>query len=100
MSTRAGQLTAVDDQILIADRTLVEPALKDLTRPRRIACLRRQRSTGDVRRHAVMRHRAPWMILRRRLREPHVAGVTCQLSGPERGRDVIAVADLAACRIH
>jgi hypothetical protein len=35
-----------------------------------------------MRRHAMMGHRAPRMILRRRLREPHISGITRELVQP------------------
>ena len=40
-----------------------------------------------MRRHAVMGHGPPGMILRRRLREPHVAGIARQLAA--QGAEVI-----------
>jgi len=44
----------------------------------------------------VVRHRAPRVVLGRRLREPDVAGVAGQLAAAQRRRDGLAVADLAA----
>ena len=38
----AGELAAVDDQVLLADRAAVEPALEDLAGAGRVAGLRRQ----------------------------------------------------------
>ena len=39
MSAGAGELTAIDDQILVANRPFVEPAFEDFTGSRRIARL-------------------------------------------------------------
>jgi hypothetical protein len=38
----AGECTGLDDQVLLADRAAVEPALEDLADPRRAARLGRQ----------------------------------------------------------
>ena len=78
----------------------VEIALEDLAGAGGVARLRRQRAAGDMRRHAVMGHGAPWMILGRRLREPDVAGIACELAALEGAHDGVAVADLAAGRVH
>ena len=47
--------------------------------PRRHSAPAPTARSRDVRRHAVMRHRAPGMILGARLREPDIAGVPGQL---------------------
>jgi hypothetical protein len=54
----------------------------------------------DVRRHAMVRHGSPGMVVGRRLREPHAAGVPSELAALERTGDRIAVTDLGARRIH
>src|SRR5262245_22347679 len=61
MGADTGKLPALHNQILVPDRLAGEVALKDLAHTRGIARLRRERGTGDVRGHAVMRHRPPWM---------------------------------------
>ncbi len=68
MRAGARELAALHDQVLVADRPVLEEAFQDLARARRVARLRRERGARDVRRHAVMRHGPPWMILRRGLR--------------------------------
>jgi hypothetical protein len=93
------QRSAVHDQVLIANGTTAEPALKDFAHPGGVARLGRETRPGDMRRHAMVRHRPPGVILRRRLREPDVAGVPGKLSARERPDNGIAVADLAARRI-
>ena len=81
------------------DRLAGEIALEDLACAGRVTRLRRQRRPGNVRSHAVMRHRPPRMVLRRRLREPDVAGISGELAALERADDGIAVAQLAARRV-
>src|SRR5882757_10545913 len=100
VGTRSGELPALHDQVFIADRSALEPTLEDLAHARRISRLRGQRRAGDVWGHGFERHGSPRVIARRRLREPHVTGVTCELSAPERTNDGIAIADLAACGVH
>src|SRR5664279_5674366 len=99
MGAGAGELAAIDDQVLLADRALVEPAFEDLARTGGVARLRRQRGAGYVRRHAVVGHCPPGMVLWRWLGEPDVAGVAGKLTRAERGGDVVAVGDLAARRV-
>ena len=53
-----------------------------------------------MRRHAVVRHRAPRVILRGGLGEPDVARVAGELAALERAHNGVAVADLAARRVH
>src|SRR6266516_5767874 len=62
MRSRPGEPAALHDQVLLADRPALKPALQDLTGARGVACLRRQRRARDVRSHAVMRHAAPRVI--------------------------------------
>jgi hypothetical protein len=40
MGTRAGQLAAINDQILLADWAALKPAFQNFPRPGRIASLR------------------------------------------------------------
>src|SRR5271165_1149528 len=53
-----------------------------------------------MRRHSVMRHRPPGMILRWRLWEPYVACVACELAAFEGPNDCVAIANLAAGGVH
>src|SRR6185436_20968370 len=76
----AGEMTALDDQIFVADRPSFEEAFEDLARARGIARLGRQRAARNVRSHSVMRHGSPHMVARRRLGEPHVAGIAGELT--------------------
>src|SRR5215210_965253 len=55
----SGELAAVDDQVLLADRAAVEPALEDLAHPGGVAGLRREARARGVGRHPVVRHRPP-----------------------------------------
>src|SRR5262249_24963465 len=80
MRAGAGQLAAMGDQVLLADRLVLEPALEDLARTRRVAGRGREAGTRRVRGHAVPRHRPPGVVLRRGLGEPDVAGVPGELS--------------------
>src|SRR5262245_16555989 len=90
------QLAALGDQVLLADRLALEPALEDLPCSRGIAGLGREAGAGRVRGHALPRHRPPGMVLRRRLREPDIPCVAGELPGLERADDRVPVADLAA----
>src|SRR5215207_2645337 len=60
----AGQLAAVDDQVLVRDRAVVEPALEDLAGAGGVAGLGRQAGARGVRGHTVVGHGPPGMILR------------------------------------
>src|SRR6476620_8800506 len=53
-----------------------------------------------MRRHAMVGHRAPRVVPRRRLWEPDVSGVARELSAFERPYDRVAIADLAARGVH
>src|SRR5229473_4915994 len=48
----------------------------------------------------MMRHRPPWMVLRRRLWEPHVARITRELSAFECPDYCISLTYLATCGVH
>src|SRR3569623_2038276 len=50
--------------------------------------------------HAVMGHRPPRMVLRRRLRKPYVARITCKLATFERANDGVPIAEFATRRVH
>ena len=70
----SGELAAVDDEIFITDRSALEPAFENLACSRCVPRLRRKRSSGDVGRHAMVRHGPPRMdILRRWLGEPQTS---------------------------
>src|SRR5271157_5767802 len=100
MRPRAGELAAIDDEIFVADRPPFEEALKDFPCSGGVSSLRRQRCPGNMRRHAVMRHGPPGMILGRGLREPHVACVACELTAFEGSDDCFAIANLSAGGVH
>src|SRR5271165_4590891 len=53
-----------------------------------------------MRRHSVMRHGPPGMILGRRLWEPYVACITCELAAFERPYDRVTIANLAARGVY
>src|ERR1700722_13384269 len=53
-----------------------------------------------MRRHTVMWHGTPGMVARRRLREPHISRIACELATFERAHDSITIANLAARRVH
>ena len=76
MRTDASEFACVDDEIFIADRTIVEPAFENLPHSGCIARLRRQAGARNMRRHAMMRHRSPWVIDWCWLRKPDIARVT------------------------
>ena len=96
----AGELAGLHDQVLLADRAALEPALEDLARARRITGLRREARPRYVRRHSMVRHRPPGVVLRGRLREPHVTCVARELSALARPRDGVPVADLPPRGVH
>src|SRR5580704_7106124 len=100
MRARSGELAAVDDKIFITDRSVLEPAFENLACSRCVPRLRRKGSSGDVGRHAMVRHGPPGMVLRRWLREPHVSGVAAKLAVFESPDDGVAIADLAARGVH
>src|ERR1700686_3747628 len=69
------EFAALHDQILVANRTVLEVALEDFPGSCCVARLRRQTGPRNMRRHAVMRHGAPRMILRRRLWGPDITRI-------------------------
>src|ERR1700734_3117795 len=96
MRARAGQLAAIDDQILLTNRALLKPAFENLAGTGGISSLRRQGCPGGMWRHAVMRHGSPRVILWRRLRIPDIAGITGELPALQCAYHRVAIADLAA----
>src|SRR5271156_65826 len=96
MSAGAGKLSLVDDQIFVADRSVLEPAFKKLLRAGGVARLSRERGPRDVRRHPVMRHGPPGVIFWRGLRKPDVSGVPGELTTLRCPDDRVAIANLAA----
>ena len=100
MRASARELALIDDQIFVADWPALEIALQDFARAGRVTRLRGKRRAGDMRRHAMMRHAAPRMVLRRWLREPDIARIAGKLTAFERPHDGIAVADFSARRVH
>src|SRR5215831_16920851 len=95
MRARSCQLTSVDNDIFLPDGALVEPALQNFPHARRIARLRRECGACRVRRHAMMRHGPPWMVLRCRLREPYISSITREFPALQRPNNGVAVANLA-----
>src|SRR5262245_66590389 len=73
---------------------------EDLARASGIAGLGGERTARDMRGHTVMRHGAPRMVLRRRLRKPDVAGISRELTALQRTHDGVTVADLATRGVH
>jgi len=63
MCASAREPALIDDQIFVADWPALEIALQ-IRACRRVTRLRGQRRAGDMRRHAMMRHAAPRMVLR------------------------------------
>src|SRR6266516_1908214 len=96
MSAGARERAAIDDQVFLADRTTLKPALQDLAHSGRIAGLRGQGRPRHVWRHPVVGHRPPGVIPRSRLREPDITGIAGKLAAFQCPRDRVAVADLAA----
>src|ERR1700685_1605515 len=99
VSAGSSELAAIHYEVLIANRTLLEPALQNFTRSCCIARLCRKRGAGGMRRHPMVRHRPPRMVLRRGLREPHVACIPGELTRLQRADDRVAVTDLPAGRV-
>src|SRR5450830_2166450 len=92
----ASQLAALDDQVLVANRPVLEITLESFPRASRITGLGRQAGAGDMRGHAVVGHGAPRVIFGGRWREPDVTGITGQLTAFQRRRDGIPITELAA----
>src|SRR5690606_36250187 len=89
----AGQLAAVDDEVLLPDRRAVQPRLQDLPGAGGVAGLGGQRGTGHVRGHPVVRHGPPRVVRRGGLGVPDVAGVPGQPAALQRAHDRVAVGD-------
>src|ERR1700680_4775521 len=53
-----------------------------------------------MRRHSMMRHSAPGMILGRRLRKPYVPCVACELTAFEGPDERVAITDLTSGGVH
>ena len=100
MRPGAGEATTRHDEVLVANRAAIEEALEDLPDSGRVASLRRQRRARNVRRHPVMRHRPPGVVVGRRLGEPDIAGVPREPAALQRAHHGVAVADLPPGRIH
>ena len=99
MGARSGEFTSVNYEVLISNGTPLEPTFQYFPGTSSVTCLRRKGRPGRMWRHTMMRHRPPWMVLGRRLWEPHVAGISSQMPTLERIRDSVPIADLAARRI-
>src|SRR5262245_21751481 len=100
MRADAGELSLVHHEILGADRLACEMCFEDLARASGIAGLGGEGTARDMRGHTVMRHGAPRMVLRRRLRKPDVAGISRELTALQRTHDGVTVADLATRGVH
>src|SRR5688572_15474630 len=100
MCSRASELPLSHDEVLVADWSTFEPAFENLPHACGIARLCGKRRAGNMRRHPFVRHGPPRMVARRRLRKPDIASVASKLSALERTNYCIAVADLAASRVH
>ena len=100
MCADTGELSCADDKVFIADRVIVEPAFENLPHASCVARLRRQAGARNMRRHAMMRHRSPWMVDRCRLRKPDIARIASQLAAFERTHNRVAIADLASRRVN
>src|SRR5205085_8467255 len=64
MGAGAGEMSALHDEIFLADRTSLQKAFEDFSRSRRVTRLRRQRSSRNMRSHPMVRQRRPRMIAR------------------------------------
>jgi hypothetical protein len=100
MSPDSSQSAAVDDEILLANWPVGEPALEDFANPGGIACVIRQCGSRHVWRHAVMWHRPPGVVRRRWLGKLHVTRVTGELTAFKSADDGIPVADPASGGVH
>src|SRR5665811_1463704 len=96
MRSDASQLATLHDQVLIANWTAFEVTFQNFTGTGRITGLRRQAGTRNVRRHAMIWHGAPRMVLRCGLWEPDIARITGQLTTFQRANHSIAVSQFAA----
>lgn len=63
VGTDASELSVLRDQILVAERLVLEVALQDLLDATGISRLRGQSRTGSVGSHRMPRHRAPGVVL-------------------------------------
>jgi hypothetical protein len=88
-----GQLSAFDDQLCVADRPAVKPALEDLAGAGGVPCPSRDRRPRHVRGHGVVGHRPPGVALLRRVRKPDVR-VPGELPALQRPDDRVPVAQL------
>ncbi len=68
--------------------------------PAALTRLSGERTAGDVRCHAVMRHCPPRIVFRRRLRKPDVTGIAGELAALQCADHRVAVANLAARGVH
>src|SRR5580700_9355029 len=100
MSTGSSQLALVHNEIFGADRFAPEIGFQDLARASSVARLRRQRAARDVRRHAMVRHGAPRMVLCWRLRKPNVTRIAGELTALQGPHHRIAVDNLGSGGIH
>src|SRR6516165_4979096 len=100
MSAGSSKLALVDDQIFGPNGLAREVAFENLARAGRIASLGRERAARDVRRHAVVGHGPPWMVLCRRLWKPNVTRIAGELAALQSPHDCVAIDDLGPSGIH
>src|SRR5258708_4385239 len=100
VGTCSGKLSFLDNKILRLNGPFGKPAFQNFTDTRSVTCLRRKRRASHMRRHAVMGHCPPRMILRGWLRKPDIARIARKLPAFECTDNCILVADFGACRIH
>src|SRR5215468_3702175 len=100
MSAGSSKLALVDDQIFGPNGLAREVAFENLARAGRIASLGRERAARNVRRHAMVRHGPPRMVLCWRLRKPNVTRIAGELAALQGPHDRIAVDDLGSGGIH
>ena len=84
-------MTALGDQIFLADGAPGIETFQYLARAGGITRLSGERAAGGMRRHAFMRHGPPRVVRGRRLRIPDVAGIARELPAFQRFHDGIAV---------
>jgi len=96
----AGKFAAFYDQVLLAYGATCEPVLQNLAGSCRVARLCRETGIGHVRCHPVLGHCAPRLVSGRRLRRPHVTGISGELSRLKGTNDRVPVHDFGTRRVH
>src|ERR671918_2559236 len=75
MPSRSGQVAASGNQVFLTNRATLKPTFQDLAHPSRITCLGGQTRSGHMRRHPMVRHGPPGVILWGWLGKPYIACV-------------------------